>query len=463
MAEKGLRDACRDCLPRIVMDETEEIVYVSDPITYDILYLNEYGRKHLGLSHIEGGKCYEILQGFDAPCPFCTNARLTPDAFLTWEYTNPITRRHYLLKDKLIRWGGRLVRMEVAVDITEKEDISQAAQRQLRIERTLVDCIRILDREENFSQAVDMVLSNLGRLHDADRAYICEYIPQAEGPIVISNTHEWCAEGVASQKDALQNLPMDCIKMWCTAFEEHREVVIESLEAIRDSRPEEYAILKPQGVESLVVVPLLLDGAVTGFIGVDNPRQNQDDYSLLHSLAYFVTNEQKKRNMESELKRMSYHDDLTGLNNRNSYMRLLRRLEASPPPELGVVFIDLNGLKKMNDESGHAAGDAYIKDMSAAFRRHFRGDDVFRIGGDEFVFLCPRIPAELFYAKIEAMRQDVGRLYPDALALGSVWKSGNFEVMDMVKQADRLMYGDKKAHQARRAVDRGDLFSLRRR
>lgn len=60
-------------------------------------------------------------QGIDAPCPFCTNQFLNCETFYTWELTNPISHRHYLLRDKLIRWNGRLARLEFAVDITEKE------------------------------------------------------------------------------------------------------------------------------------------------------------------------------------------------------------------------------------------------------------------------------------------------------------------------------------------------------
>lgn len=93
---------------QIIMEELDEIVYVSDIATYEILYLNEFGKKEFGLTDIgKGRKCYEVLQGLDAPCPFCTNQFLNCETFYTWELTNPISHRHYLLRDKLIRWNGR--------------------------------------------------------------------------------------------------------------------------------------------------------------------------------------------------------------------------------------------------------------------------------------------------------------------------------------------------------------------
>lgn len=451
---QGLSDkheGCPKSLLQIIMDDVDEIVYVSDVATYELLYLNEFGKKEFGLASIEGGrKCYEVLQGLDAPCPFCTNGLLNSETFYTWEITNPISHRHYLLRDKLIHWNDRLVRLEFAVDITEKENISQAVQRKLDIESTLLECIRILNREEDFPQAVEMVLENLGMMHQADRAYIFEYSILKNGELIANNTYEWCSEGILPQKDVLQNVPFSCIACWQKMFEQREDVVIDSLEAIRDKDSEMYSTLKPQGIDSLIVVPLVLNDIISGFIGVDNPKANKDDHSLLHSLAYFVTNEQRKRNMQSELKRMSFCDDLTGLHNRNSYISVLQKLEKRTPNSLGVVFVDLNGLKRINDQYGHDSGDKYIRDISRIFSRHFRGDDLFRIGGDEFVFLCPNIPERVFHTKVAALQRDANKAYPESLSLGKVWAEGKVHTMDMVKLADQLMYQEKAKYHARR-------------
>lgn len=109
----GEHEDCPESLLQIIMEEVDEIVYVSDIATYEILYLNEFGKKVFGLTDIgKGRKCYEVLQGIDAPCPFCTNQFLNCETFYTWELTNPISHRHYLLRDKLIRWNGRLARLD---------------------------------------------------------------------------------------------------------------------------------------------------------------------------------------------------------------------------------------------------------------------------------------------------------------------------------------------------------------
>lgn len=437
-------DNCDDALVQVIVDELDAIVYASDVETYDLLFLNQHGKKQFNISNTRGLKCYEALQGRDSPCPYCTNKWLTRDSFFVWEWTSPITQRHYILKDKLIEWDGRLVRFEIAADITEKENLSIETQRKLEIERTLLECVRILGQEEDFSKGVDMVLANLGVFHGADRAYIFEETIRQDGSRGFKNTYEWCSFGVTEQKENLQDVPAEAVAVWLTCFERNQNVVIDDLEEIRETRPLEYSVLKPQGIHSLICVPLVLAGAVTGFIGLDNPSSNQDDFSLLESLAFFVTNEQNKHNMANKLRELSFCDGLTGLNNRNSYMQALMQISTFPPDSLGVVFVDLNGLKKINDEQGHNAGDAFIKGISAVFRRHFRKEDVFRIGGDEFVVMCRNIPEERFLAKTTRFQGDAEFEYPGALALGSVWASGEVHVMDMVRRADSLMYEHKR-------------------
>lgn len=447
----GRRDEdCEDCLLRVVAAEWDAIVYVSDIATYELLYMNAYGKKHFGLDDIRGRKCYEAIQGLDAPCPFCTNRLLTRESFYVWEHSNAHTGRCYLLKDKLLNWNGRLVRLEFAVDITDKETLSQGTQRKLEIERTLLECLRILGYEEDFTQAADIILARIGTMHQADRAYIFEYAARENAPGEWWNTYEWCAPGIEAQKHLLQGIPDLGFSFWLESFQKQGEVIIPSLEAIRESRPEEYAALKPQGINSLIAIPLWLDGKFSGFIGLDNPARSWEDFSLLRSLAYFITNEQKKRNLENKLREMSYRDALTGLNNRNNYMLTLEELEKAPPSRLGVAFADLNGLKLINDRAGHAAGDDHLRAMSELFVRHFSRDEVFRIGGDEFVFLCPGISKTLFQEKIAALQAELDRSHPAGLSFGQAWAEGSLCVMDMVRQADKLMYQAKEEHHARR-------------
>lgn len=113
-----------------IFDAAEMVLYVADMETYELLFLNSQGEKLWGENRL-GEPCYKVLQtGQDGPCQFCTNARLAADGQaahpIVWEVQNTVNQRWYLCIDKAIPWpGGRQVRMEVAIDITDRKQHEQ--------------------------------------------------------------------------------------------------------------------------------------------------------------------------------------------------------------------------------------------------------------------------------------------------------------------------------------------------
>jgi len=108
-----------------IFDAAEMVLYVADMQTYELLFMNAEAQRHWGQRRI-GERCYKVLQaGKDSPCEFCTNSRLLENGVaahpVMWEFQNTVNKRWYLCIDKAIPWtDGRLVRMEVAIDITER-------------------------------------------------------------------------------------------------------------------------------------------------------------------------------------------------------------------------------------------------------------------------------------------------------------------------------------------------------
>lgn len=104
-----------------ILNEFDEMIYISDINTYEILYMNKKCLELVGLKsgNYFGRKCYSLLQGNDSPCSFCTNSLLTTEHFHKWEFKNAYLKRHFSIKDKKIDWNGRDARIEFALDITE--------------------------------------------------------------------------------------------------------------------------------------------------------------------------------------------------------------------------------------------------------------------------------------------------------------------------------------------------------
>lgn len=101
-----------------MMDEYSGNVYISDMNTYELLYLNNQSCRALGFTRKEllGRKCYEVIQGLDAPCPFCTNKYLSENEFYEWEFENPNLKQTFMIKDRIISWQGRRARLELSYD-----------------------------------------------------------------------------------------------------------------------------------------------------------------------------------------------------------------------------------------------------------------------------------------------------------------------------------------------------------
>lgn len=116
------------------------------------------------------------------------------------------------------------------------------------------------------SLAIDEALGALGRLTRADRAYVF----QLDG-LLMDNTHEWCKEGIVPQKSNLQRLPAEEFEFFQRPLSLGRWLHIPSVSELPPEAEAEKAVLSEQGIESLLAVPLMGDGVLNGFVGVDNP------------------------------------------------------------------------------------------------------------------------------------------------------------------------------------------------
>ena len=139
-----------------IFNNLNEIIYVSDPFTYEMVFANQRLRNITG-KESSGELCYEYLQGFKKPCDFCTNDIILNNGGQPhrWEYQNPVTNIHVAIVDQIIRWpDGRDVRLEFAADITDKKQTEEAltsSERKLRsIFEAMTDVIVILDAEGRY-------------------------------------------------------------------------------------------------------------------------------------------------------------------------------------------------------------------------------------------------------------------------------------------------------------------------
>lgn len=321
-------------------------------------------------------------------------------------------------------------------------------KRKILTEETLVKCIHTFYEHNDMDVAIDNLLSLVAGFYKADRSYIFEFDDNAE---LMDNTYEWCKDGVEPEIQMLKGIEVSVIDRWMKEFEEKGSFYISSREEDGlDPESVEYALLKQQGIDSLLATPLKISGKYVGFLGVDNPMENTDLFVLLQSVAAFVINDiQRRRDME-RLKSLSYTDRLTGVGNRHAYVRYMEMLEGKQCP-LGIVFVDINGLKIANDRHGHEYGDWMIMQTTDIIGRNFN-ENIFRIGGDEFVILCPDIESDDFEKKVAALK--ASWTAEVTASVGSKWLEKCDKIEEQVADTDRLMYVDKKKYYSARDAKR---------
>ncbi|WP_234123574.1 HD domain-containing phosphohydrolase [Clostridium hydrogenum] len=166
-------------------------------------------------------------------------------------------------------------------------------------------------------------------------------------------------------------------------------------------------------------------------------------------LAVIVSDITERKQMESRLEYLSYHDQLTGICNRRFFEMNINLLDKEENLPLTVVMADANGLKLVNDSFGHSFGDELIKRIAEVLKKKCReGDTLIRLGGDEFIIFMPKTDsseADQFIKNVKAaaMKEKVGSVNI-SISLGYKTKIDKEEsIQEVLKKAEDYMYKKK--------------------
>ena len=190
-------------------------------------------------------------------------------------------------------------------------------------------------------------------------------------------------------------------------------------------------------------------------------ERNKDDE--ITTVIFTSRSIDKEKRREENLLLISNTDELTGLYNRHAYDNDIQKIEGSTlNDDFVIISMDSNGLKTINDNLGHAAGDEMLKGTAECIKRHFKHiGRCYRMGGDEFTVIA-RIPKEnlesLYKDFCESLAQWRGRYIATGLSVsfGYAYAIDNKgkELEDLAKIADTNMYKDKADYYVRTGKDR---------
>jgi len=226
------------------------------------------------------------------------------------------------------------------------------------------------------------------------------------------------------------------------------------------------------GIRSMVVAPLKHDGSIVGALKIVSSNTyafTVRDLRVLELMSELIAASMyhAARNETNALYQQATHDALTGLANRSLFFDRLRHRTypgRRQPEPLGILLIDLDGLKLINDSVGHRAGDAALRETALRISRiPRRSDIVARLGGDEFGVILSEISTRSdLIAIVERIAHETdqpfrfeGRTLQLTASIGHArYPDDGTEVDSLLEAADRSMYQMKRSRSTTRVTER---------
>lgn len=197
------------------------------------------------------------------------------------------------------------------------------------------------------------------------------------------------------------------------------------------------------------------NGELAGYLGVDNPPPDKiiNIASLLQTLCYFVSLALQHAESQKKLSYLSYHDNSTTFYNRNRYIKDTQKL-FNIDTSLGIIYLDVNGLKDVNAQFGHEVGDALLVECARRMKMVFKKADFYRIGGDEFIIICQSIKKESFEKRVKELSESFSKKPVCQVAIGTQWTNAVGNINEMIAEADARMYENKKEFYHKHMISR---------
>jgi len=310
--------------------------------------------------------------------------------------------------------------------------------------------------KDNFNEKVADLLMCSGSLIHADRAYLGIYSDD-----MVTVTQEWREQGIKLVIGETVSSEPKTHKWSNSQLADNRIVLINAQLTMPLEAKDECQWLDTQHVHSRICIPIQNKASIIGFIGFDQISRKQawqlDDLELLRVLTNVLSDAIVKVEIENEMNYLAYYDALTSLPNRILFQnRLAQAIELAKRSAkyLGVMFIDIDGFKDVNDTLGHNWGDHLLNKIGHRISDCIRQyDTVARFGGDEFLIMLPQIAQQKDLEVITAKIMDIFRqpinlggqdFYITASGGVSVFPADGDTVSALIKNADLAMYAAKK-------------------
>ena len=312
----------------------------------------------------------------------------------------------------------------------------------------LQTCIKLRSAED-FSETMDSICTDIRELCSSE---FCCILLMDHDQRSCSVLCESLAEGtdLVSMENYLDDQFYDIADSWKDTIAGSNCLIIKNdhdMAVVKERNPRWYASISGAGVRSIVLFPLEFKNELLGYIWAINFTADTagDIKETLELTSFILASELYSYQLLDRLHILSSKDMLTGVMNRNEMNNFVDALVKSRSGKtVGVLFADLNGLKRVNDSEGHIAGDVLLKNAASALREVFATHEIFRAGGDEFVVILTGITQEELTEKARALSEAAEHYEELIFAVGTAFEENVRDVRRALHLADERMYADKK-------------------
>ena len=271
-------------------------------------------------------------------------------------------------------------------------------------------------RPRSLVEIMNDVLSTVRDYYDSEYVYYIE--KEYEDIDVI---YEWCAKHVPWQRDKIKMLPKDQRPRWME-------------QEITDTTEDSYSVFRRLDENTVAILAAV--GVHRGGCEVD----------LLRSVLAYLPEAITLQKLQKQQEYLSYHDKLTGLYNRNSFVSYTTDINPDELNSLGAVSVDINGLKNFNKEFGRDYGDEVVIRVGEVLEEYFHTANVYRMTGDEYLVLVENITYEEFMKQVHGTYTKLDNISLGLASLGCAWEKIDIDVDALVLSAENMMREEKKKY-----------------
>lgn len=418
--------------------------FITNKDTGDFVYCNNEFEKLLGCTQEVVGKPFsevinmrEVHLTSDSP-----NWDLV-DTFETESY-NKRTHRRYTLKSSKMECG-----QDILCEMIPQE---HSLFDNLLFEKAAENCMSIWGGEDE--KIFPDLMKLVAEFYDAKNACIYRFDYKSKKMNCLA---QWGEENsIATKENADQEMDASKTMAWLQEQNSAGIVSISNRQIVASGSIEEQLLSKYR-INNITLCNIEdANHKVVGVICVSDRKDETKflDRRLLHTVSRLVAQEVGKDTIESDMFALYHTDLLTGCYNRTGYAKMMDMIMSKKPGTMGVVSVNINGLRNINETQGIEKGDAHIQKSAQRLQKHF-DFDFYRMSGHEFLGVAPDVKEKEFEEQINTLHHRMREERNFDFSLGHTWRSGNINVMKMSHDAEEMMYINKQQYysEAKRVSD----------